>query len=69
MVTIQVTQPQLSARVWEKEASQTVDNIGGVRSQQRISLSAYLNLPIDQPFIPDFPPSGSSVSFNYPFRL
>jgi len=46
MVTIPVTPTQLSDWVWGQEPSQTVENIGGVRSQQRNSLSYYLTLPI-----------------------
>ena len=46
MVTIPVTLPQLSDWVWGKEASQPIENIGGVRSQQLISLPCYLTLPI-----------------------
>jgi hypothetical protein len=40
------TQPQCSDWEWEKEASQPIEKIGGVRSQQRISLYYYPTLPI-----------------------
>ena len=52
MVTIPVTQPQLSDWVWGKEAVQPIENIGGVRSQQRISLSCYRTLPITSSLYP-----------------